>query len=81
MIAYNSIPVYNYSYLANALTPSYDAVFTDVIRKVPVWTCDDWIEWFSALKSKYGEAKAKETWSYFWNLGSSVSSGGAGEVL
>lgn len=79
MIEYNSIPVYNYSYIANAVSPSY-AIFTDVFRKVDVWTCGDWVTYFNKLKSKYGEEKAKELWSYWWNLGLSKSAGGMGDT-
>jgi len=81
-ITADSIPVYNYSYIANALNPSgaSSAIFTDEFTKTPVWTCADWIAFFEALKTKNGEAKAKEIWSYFWNLGVSKSAGGAGDL-
>jgi len=81
-ITADSIPVYNYSYLANVFSPSgaAGAIFTDSVRKVPVWECADWIAYFEALRSKYGEAKAKEIWSYFWNLGVSKGAGGAGDL-
>lgn len=79
MITFDSIPVYNYSYLANALNPTSGAIFTDVVRKVPVWVCSDWITFFKELKNKYGEQKAKEYWSWWWTLGLSVSAGGQGD--
>jgi len=78
MIDYKSIPVFNYSYVANAVSPSV-AIFTDKSRNVPVWTCADWITFFNALKDKNGEASAKEIWSWWWNLGLSKSAGGMGD--
>jgi len=78
MITYKSIPVYNYSFIANAVAPTY-AIYTDFFRKVDVWTCGDWITFFNKLKTQYGEEKAKEFWSYWWNLGLSKSAGGMGD--
>lgn len=79
MITADSIPVYNYSYAFN-LGGGKEAIWTDTISGKLLWTCADWIAFFEALKTKNGEAKAKEIWSYWWNLGSSKSSGGAGDV-
>ena len=82
IITEKSIPVYNYSYLANAISPggANSAVFTDAVRKETVWTCADWITFFKALNAKYGEKQAKDIWSYFWNLGTSSGAGGAGDI-
>lgn len=81
VIDFDSIPVYNYSTVANAIGVSgSSAIFTDKLRNEPVWTCADWITFFNKLNSKYGEAKAKEQWGYWWNLGSSSGSGGAGDI-
>lgn len=81
-IEYNSIPVYNYSYAAHALSPgsSTAAIFTDVARNQPVWTCEDWITFFNKLKAKHGEEQARKNWIYFWNLGLSKGAGGAGDL-
>lgn len=79
MIAADTIPVYNYSHLANFGLDN-GAIWTDTLRGIPVWTCTDWIEWFNALNTKYGEAKAKEIWKYFWAAGVSTIGGGLGMV-
>ena len=78
MITYNSVPVYNFSYIANAVAPS-TAIFTDVYRKEAAWVCADWISFFKALLAKYGEAKAKEIWSTYWLMGVSKGAGGKGD--
>ncbi len=80
VIDFNSIPVYNFSYVANAVTTNSAAIFTDVFRNEPVWTCADWIAFFNALNTKYGEAKAKQIWSNWWILGLSKSAGGKGDI-
>ncbi len=82
MIEYNTIPVYNYSYVANTISPLPVnlAVFTDAYRKLPVWTCTDWITFFNKLEKKYGEEKAKQIWANFWILGLSKSAGGKGDL-
>lgn len=78
MISWDSIPVYNYSYVANAVLPTV-AVFTDKYRKLPVWTCEDWIKFFDELKKKYGQEKAKSIWSNYWLMGVSKGAGGKGD--
>ena len=77
-ITFDSIPVYNYSYLANAFVP-VPAIFTDKFTNLPVWTCADWITFFNALSSKYGENAAIGYWSYWWTLGLSKGAGGQGD--
>ena len=79
MIKYDSIPVYNYSYVANAISPSI-AIFTDTVRKETAWSCENWITFFNELKGKYGEVKAKDIWSNYWLMGLSKSAGGKGDV-
>lgn len=78
MITADSIPVYNYSHLAN-FGRDNGAVWTDTVSGKVLWNCADWIAFFEALKQKNGETKAKETWAYWWNLGASKASGGAGD--
>lgn len=78
MITYDTIPVYNYSLIAN--TGQTTAIWTDAFRKLPVWTCADWIEWFEELKKQYSESTAKSVWKYFWSLGVSKSGGGMGDI-
>ncbi len=77
-IVYNSIPVYNYSHIYNAGLDN-GAIYTDTVSGKPLWTCADWVTFFKALSAKYGEAKAKDIWTYWWNLGLSKSAGGAGD--
>lgn len=79
LITYNSIPVYNYSYVANAVVSS-SAEWTDKVRKIPVWTCSDWVTWWDKLNEKYGEEKADAVWTYFWSAGLSKFAGGMGDV-
>ena len=80
MITFSSIPVFNYSYLANALNPTSAAIWTDTFRNEPVWSRADWITYFNALNAKYGQAQAVEVWSYFWNAGLDSGVGGAGDL-
>ncbi|HWY11580.1 MAG TPA: hypothetical protein VN026_09660 [Bacteroidia bacterium] len=79
MIDYKSIPVYNYSHIYNIGLDNY-AIYTDTVSGKPLWTCADWVTFFKALASKYGEAKAIQIWTYWWNLGLSKSAGGAGDI-
>lgn len=79
MINANSIPVYNYSYLANLASFGGSAVYTDAVRNEPVWTCENWISFFAALKNEYGEEQARDTWTKYWLMGLSKSAGGQGD--
>lgn len=31
------------------------------------WGCDEWADWYYALKDKYGKKKAKEIWEKAWD--------------
>ena len=42
-------------------TPDYDEWGFD-----SYWSCDQWRQWYDALKSKYGQVQAKNIWVDAW---------------
>jgi hypothetical protein len=45
-------------------TPVYDTWGWD---RGGYWYCNEWMDWFYALKSKYNHSRAKEEWLKAWN--------------